>query len=90
MKFSDEAVQVAWRAVFSGTQGRIALLSLQSVVAEIIHGDVSALQEHNGRRSFAAQLMALAEMEPVKDETDRKRRDETGRKSRRHGPAGRE
>jgi hypothetical protein len=90
MKFSDPLVQEAWAAVFRGPMGRIALLSLQTVTMEIVHGEVSALQEHNGRRSFAAQLMALAEMEPVRDDTERKRREESGRKSRRHGPAGRE
>lgn len=88
MRLSEDEAIGAWQRIFMTADGRTALRTLVSVVQEVMHGDASALQEHNGRRSFAAQLVSLAAMEPV-NEIERKQNNDFGRKSRRHGPAGR-
>ena len=89
MKLNEDEAKAAWAAIFSSVYGRAAYETLRSITMEIISADSSALHEHNGRRSLAAQLMALAVMEPATNEYERTRTSEAPRKSKRHGPAGR-
>lgn len=60
-KWNDELLETAWREAFSSPAGARLVASLQAVMLELPpSSEASALQEHNGRRKFAAQLMALA------------------------------
>jgi hypothetical protein len=90
MRLKDDLVQLAFARIFATADGKIAHAALSAVVAEIITGDASALQEHNGRRKFAAELIDLAAMEPLNVEPRTKQRTGGGNASRRHGPAGRD
>ncbi len=95
LRLNDEEVRDAWQRIFRTPEGCIAYASLEHVRAEIGPHEVCALQEHNGRRSFAAQLMTLADVSGGKFEKhDAEKRvgkdvGSSNRISRRHGPAGR-
>lgn len=59
-KWSDPLLADAWRAAFAGPQGPMLVASLERVMREIPPAEPSALQANHGRRSFAAELIALA------------------------------
>lgn len=98
-RLNDGDVKFAFMRFLRSPEGRVALEALQGVVEEIGPVETCALHAHNERRKFAAELiaMAIAAEEPGSDgpdyaveQTGRSSRNEhKGRRSRRHGPAGR-
>lgn len=94
-KLKDDDVKAAVWRIARTPEGQLLFSALQSVVEEIGPVDTCALHAHNARRIFAADLIAMAEADlsdGIESESTGRRnagRTDT-RKSRRHGPAGRE
>lgn len=94
-KMKDEDVRAAVWRIARTPEGQLLFSALQSVVEEIGPVETCALHAHNARRIFASDLIAMAEADfsDGLEESDSGRRNaartET-RKSRRHGPAGRD
>jgi hypothetical protein len=61
MNWKEERYALAWNRVFAGPEGKLLAESLRLVIAEIGPLEVGALQAHAGRRSFATELLRLAE-----------------------------
>lgn len=59
-KWNDQLLVDAWKTAFAGPQGPLLVASLERVMAEIPPNETSALQANHGRRSFAAEIVALA------------------------------
>ena len=93
LKLSDDDVRHALHWFSRQPESAPFFAALQAVVEEIGPPDTCALHAHNARRTFAADLIAMAEADK-RDGTGNEieRRNEARpqqRKSRRHGPAGR-
>lgn len=54
----------AWRRVFKMPEAREIIESLGAVVDEIGPTETCALHAHNGRRSFAAELLRVGSSKP--------------------------
>jgi len=91
-RFNDPEFGEAWRRIFRGAGGqqeaRLALQSLAAVVSELGPVETCALHAHEGRRSFAAELLRIADEAPNAPEPqsspDRPVKD-SGRRSLRRG-----
>lgn len=90
---SDEVQAAVWK-IARTPEGQLLFSALQSVVEEIGPVETCALHAHNARRIFAADLIAMAEADLSdgieSESTGRRNAVRSERKSRRHGPAGRE
>jgi len=92
---TEEEVQQSVQWIFKQRESRAFLEFLQSTLEEVGPPETCALHAHNGRRTFASDLINAGMKGLGSDgpETDNERR--TGkavsikRASRRHGPAGR-
>lgn len=60
MNFNDEAFRSAWRKVLRSRDGAALRQSLMLVTMENGPIESGALQQHEGRRSFAAELLRLS------------------------------
>jgi hypothetical protein len=95
-RMNDEEVKAAVWRIARTPEGQLLFSALQSVVEEIGPVETCALHAHNERRKFAANLVAMAEADKRDGTVDEEveRRNGTARtstrKSRRHGPAGRD
>jgi hypothetical protein len=91
-RFNDPEFAEAWRRIFRGAGGqqeaRLALQSLAAVVTELGPVETCALHHHEGRRTFAAELLRIADEAPDAPEPpsspDRPVKD-AGRRSLRRG-----
>jgi hypothetical protein len=79
-RFNDPEFAEAWRRIFRGAGGqqeaRLALQSLAAVVSELGPVETCALHHHEGRRTFAAELLRIADEAPDvgRDQSERERR----------------
>lgn len=92
-KLNDDDVRAALSWFEKQPQGKVFFSALQGVVEEIGPSETCALHAHNARRTFAANLIAMAEVgKSDEGETEGERRNGGGipaRRTLRRGPSAR-